>query len=180
MDKESSSSASSESEAETDQLEEYDVEIIRAWRYNRETKGREFFIKWRGYSEDDNTWEPEEHLNCPEPMAAFRNTLTKRQLAYFNAKNPDYLTGFQRNAKIKSIACDASPISLKAKAGSSKTEFGLDNCPFVLMVVFEDGAKQAEEVSLSDLFEHRQDEAFEWIERRLISAEALAGRRDVL
>lgn len=174
------SNASSEIEDEEIELEEYDVEVIRDWRYNLQTKSREFFIKWRGYPEEDNTWEPEGHLNCPEPMAAFRKTLTKRQKAYFNARNPDDLTGLQRNAKIKSIVSDASSISLKAKAGTSKTEFGRDGCPFVLMIVFEDGEKQAEEVSLSDLFEHRQDDAFEWIEQRLISADALTGRRDVL
>ena len=30
-----------------------------------------YLVKWVGYDQQDNTWEPEEHLSCPLIVAAF-------------------------------------------------------------------------------------------------------------
>jgi hypothetical protein len=51
-------------------VEEYVVERVVAKRKGK--KGRiEYQLKWVGYSEEENTWEPAEHLDCQELIEAF-------------------------------------------------------------------------------------------------------------
>lgn len=50
---------------------EYCVEAIRAKRRNTKTGADEYYIKWKGYPEGENTWEPLENLKCPKLMQEF-------------------------------------------------------------------------------------------------------------
>ncbi|KAG5673044.1 hypothetical protein PVAND_003121 [Polypedilum vanderplanki] len=49
---------------------EYEVERVLDARINKNGKW-EFFVAWKGYAPDSNTWEPESNLNCPKLINAF-------------------------------------------------------------------------------------------------------------
>ncbi|MFH4981698.1 hypothetical protein AB6A40_008407 [Gnathostoma spinigerum] len=55
--------------------EEYSVEKILGERYNAQKRCKEYLIKWEGYGDEENTWEPECNLDCPEILEEFRQSL---------------------------------------------------------------------------------------------------------
>ena len=59
--------------------DEYEVEAILDTR-KKKIKGavREYLIKWKGYdNEEDNTWEPEENLDCTDILKEFKKKVLK-------------------------------------------------------------------------------------------------------
>jgi hypothetical protein len=52
--------------------EEYVVEAIEETRVAKGGKGREYYVKWKGWDRSDNTWEPEANLEGNEKLTLFK------------------------------------------------------------------------------------------------------------
>lgn len=115
-----------EPEPEEEAVEEYTVEKIVDSRINPDTKKKEYLLKWIGYDDADNTWEPEENLKCPDLIKAFEterearekenkkrkisNTATSESKTIKRKIDTTNLHGFDRNLEPEKIigATDSS------------------------------------------------------------------------
>lgn len=79
--------------AVNDENIDYEVEEIvdDKIRYGKKL----FFVKWKGYSSAENTWEPEGSLSCPELIAKYSKT---KEVATANQKDVGRRTPSKRSA----------------------------------------------------------------------------------
>ncbi|XP_055383519.1 mucin-2 [Condylostylus longicornis] len=56
------------------------VEKIVAKRFNPRRKMHEYLVKWEGYPHDQNSWEPQSHLDtCPQLLETFEKQLARQK-----------------------------------------------------------------------------------------------------
>ena len=65
-------------EVEGEEEEEYVVEKIVDKRVSKSGK-TEYFLKWKGYGDEDNTWEPKEIVSCKDMIADFEKKLKEKK-----------------------------------------------------------------------------------------------------
>lgn len=63
-----------------DNQKEFEVDKILEVRFKKNKK-RVFLIRWKGFSPADDTWEPEENLNCPDLISKFMEKVEKAKTA---------------------------------------------------------------------------------------------------
>jgi hypothetical protein len=104
-----------------EQLDTYEVEAVVDERCER---GVKFYkIKWRGFDDDHNTWEPVEHLDCSAAIAIYINKLeaaaavSERRLARIPpVKNPalNGTASTSSNANVVAVYAERRARSRKA------------------------------------------------------------------
>ncbi|KAF9429299.1 Eukaryotic translation initiation factor 2 subunit 3 [Entomortierella beljakovae] len=94
----------------SDYSEEFEVEAIVGIRDIKPGESPQFFVKWVGYSDEHNTWEPMENLeNCKEILKSYLISLYKRNKSILAAVNADSHTITDLDSTISS--CPAASLS---------------------------------------------------------------------
>jgi hypothetical protein len=91
--------------------EEYQVEWIIAHRHFGRSKMLQYLIKWEGYPDSDNTWEPAQQVHAPELICKYHQAVP--------------LTAIKMTSSKQSKSCISPPRSLLAPSSATSLQLPL-------------------------------------------------------
>ncbi|KAJ3149164.1 Chromobox protein 3 [Geranomyces variabilis] len=123
-DKENNGGDEDENENESEGPE-WEVEAIVGARKIRGVQ--QYYIKWKGFDEGDNTWEPESHIHCPDLVDAYWAEQAEKQSAKAAAKNSTRgkrtVLGGSDRQKRKSVDLE-QVFNIESEEDENDVEFG--------------------------------------------------------
>src|SRR6266850_619159 len=86
--------------------EEYEVEWIAVHRYHGKSRSLQYLIKWKGYPEVDNTWEPADQIHAPDLLKTYhrRNPLKRIKGALLTQSSGNVLSSLPTSACLRSCS----------------------------------------------------------------------------
>src|SRR6266436_7320116 len=86
--------------------EEYEVERIVAHRRFGRSKRPQYLIKWKGYPESDNSWEPADQVHAPDLLKRYHSTVKDQSAVRSAAANQSapWITPYQSTKEEQSAA----------------------------------------------------------------------------
>lgn len=135
-------------------MSEYNVESIVDKRVKKDTV--EYLIKWIGFPNNDNTWEPLEFLDCYDIISKYEEDISKKNKKEkkTDLKSASGLKGFARGLTAEKIICATSEPGerkfLVKWKGSDETDLveakeANDKIPQVVIKFYEERFNRSED-----------------------------------
>ncbi|KAI9031611.1 hypothetical protein CLU79DRAFT_842228 [Phycomyces nitens] len=114
--------------SESSELEEYEVESILDHRYRGKGKSKtlQYKIRWKGYKEEDDTWENEENVDATELVEAYmeeykRSTKAAQQAKPSRSKSSSVERSTPSKRRLSDSSLNSSVPLKKANLGSEES-----------------------------------------------------------